>query len=72
MLGFVVYYINANAIDLHHKILINYLTLFTSYCNGKKNMLGLAKLDKKKIRRKGRHSKKHKKAKFSRGQGKPI
>jgi hypothetical protein len=36
----------------------------------KKNMLGLAKLDKKKIRRKGRHSKKHKKAKFSRGQGK--
>ena len=38
----------------------------------KKNMVGLAKLDKKKIRRKGRHSKKHKKAKFSRGQGKPI
>ena len=38
----------------------------------KKNLLGLAKLPKKKIRRKGRHSKKHKAKKFSRGQGKPI
>ena len=39
---------------------------------GKKNLLGLAKLLKKKIRRKGRHSKAHKAKKFSRGQGKPI
>ena len=39
---------------------------------GKKNLLGLAKLPKKKIRRKGRHSKAHKAKKFSRGQGKPI
>jgi hypothetical protein len=38
----------------------------------KKNLLGLAKLPKKKIRRKGRHSKAHKAKKFSRGQGKPI
>ena len=41
----------------------------------KKNMLGLAKLDKKKIRRKGRHSKSPNKSyskKRSRGQGKPI
>jgi len=38
----------------------------------KKNMLGLAKLDKKRIKRPGRHSKKHKGKKFSRGQGKPI
>jgi len=38
----------------------------------KKNLLGLVKLPKKKIRRKGRHSKKHKAKKFSRGQGKPI
>jgi hypothetical protein len=41
----------------------------------KKNMLGLAKLDKKKIRRKGRHAKSPNKSytkKRSRGQGKPI
>jgi hypothetical protein len=38
----------------------------------KKNLLGLAKLPKKKIRRKGRHSKAHKAKKFFRGQGKPI
>jgi hypothetical protein len=35
----------------------------------KKNLLGLAKLPKKKIRRKGRHSKAHKAKKFFRGQG---
>jgi len=38
----------------------------------KKNLLGLVKLEKKRTKRPGRHSKKHKKAKFSRGQGKPI
>ena len=38
----------------------------------KKNLLGVAKLIKKKIVRKGRHSKAQKKKKFSRGQGKPL
>jgi hypothetical protein len=39
---------------------------------GKKNLLGVASLIKKKIVRKGRHSKAHKKKKFARGQGKPL
>jgi len=38
----------------------------------KKNLQGIVKLVKSKIVRKGRHSKAHKKKKFSRGQGKPL
>ena len=39
----------------------------------KKHSSGVSTFKKNtKIKRKGRHSKKHKKAKFSRGQGKPV
>lgn len=38
----------------------------------RKNILGLATLERKRIVRKGRHSKAHKKKKFARGQGKPL
>jgi hypothetical protein len=38
----------------------------------RKNIYGVATLEKSKVVRKGRHSKAHKKMKFSRGQGKPL
>ena len=38
----------------------------------RKNIHGIAKLEKSKVVRKGRHSKAHKKKKFARGQGKPL
>jgi len=38
----------------------------------RKNIHGIAKLEKSKVVRKGRHSKAQKKMKFSRGQGKPL
>ena len=38
----------------------------------RKNIHGVAKLEKSKVVRKGRHSKAHKKKKFARGQGKPL
>ena len=38
----------------------------------RKNIDGVATLEKSKVVRKGRHSKAHKKKKFARGQGKPL